>query len=84
MTTLSGRLPHLYENLRTLRGKISGGSRPVPKGALAYAGQEIRFDRWPDPRAPFVQLEEADRAETAVSEARRHLPSVDQRERRSG
>jgi hypothetical protein len=66
MTTLSGRLPHLYENLRTLRGTVSGGSRPVPKGGLVYGGQEIRFDRWPDPHTPFVQLEDADKAVNAL------------------
>jgi hypothetical protein len=66
LTALSGRLPHLYENLRTLRGKVSGGSRPVPKGGLAYAGQVIRFENWPDPGAPFVQLEEADKAVNAL------------------
>lgn len=66
LTALSDRLPHLYENLRTLRGKVSGGSRPVPKGGLAYAGQEIRFESWPDPRAAFVQLEDADKAVNAL------------------
>ena len=66
MTALSARLPRLYENLRTLRGKVSGGSRPVPKGGLAYARQEIRFESWPDPRAPFVQLEDADKAANAL------------------
>jgi len=66
MTTLSGRLPQLYENLRTLRGKVSGGSRPVPKGGLVYGGQEIRFESWPDPHAPFVQLEDADKAVNAL------------------
>jgi hypothetical protein len=66
MTTLNGRLPHLYESLRTLRGKVSGGSRPIPKGGLVYGGHEIRFERWPDPHAPFVQLEGADKAVNAL------------------
>lgn len=61
MTALSDRLPHLYEDLRTHRSKVSGRSRPVPRGGLVYAGQEIRFERWPDPQAPFVQLEDVDK-----------------------
>lgn len=66
MTILSGRLQHLYENLRTLRGRLSGGRRPVPRGGLVYGGQEMALDSWPDPHAPFVQLEDADRAVNAL------------------
>lgn len=61
MTALSDRLPHLYEDLRTHRSKVSGRSRPLPRGGLVYAGQEIHFERWPDPQAPFVQLEDVDK-----------------------
>lgn len=54
---LSGRLPHVYDELRTMRARVVGASRPVPTGALLYSGQEVRFDAWPDPAKPFVQLE---------------------------
>jgi len=33
----------------------------MARGGLVYAGQEIRFERWPDPHAPFVQLEDVDK-----------------------
>lgn len=62
LTTLSDRLPHVYENLRTLRGTVTGGSRPIPRGGLVYSGQEIRLARWPDPQTALVQLEGADEA----------------------
>ncbi|AWB89443.1 hypothetical protein [Homoserinimonas hongtaonis] len=57
MTSLSERLPHVYEELRSCRGVVTGASRPVPKGGLVFPGQEVRFDSWPDPLQPFVTLE---------------------------
>lgn len=57
MTPLSERLPHVYDELRTSRARVNGGRRPVPTGGLVYGGQEVRFDTWPDPGKPFVQLE---------------------------
>jgi hypothetical protein len=57
MTPLSERLPHVYDELRTKRGRVNGGRRLVPTGGLVYAGQEVRFETWPDPAKPFVQLE---------------------------
>lgn len=57
MTPLSERLPHVYDELRTKRARVNGGSRPVATGGLVYGGQEVRFDTWPDPAKPFVQLE---------------------------
>jgi hypothetical protein len=57
MTPLSERLPHVYDELRTKRARVNGGRRPVPTGGLVYGGQEVRFDNWPDPTKPFVQLE---------------------------
>jgi len=57
MTPLSERLPHVYDELRTRRARVNGGRRPVPTGGLVYGGQEVRFDTWPDPTKPFVQLE---------------------------
>jgi len=57
MTSLSERLPHVYEELRSCRGIVTGGSRPVPKGGLVFPGQEVRFESWPDPLQPFVRLE---------------------------
>lgn len=57
LTPLSERLPAVYDELRTLRAKVTGGRRPVPAGGLVYSGQQIRFESWPDPSKPFVQLE---------------------------
>lgn len=57
MTPLNERLPRLYDELRSKRGRVNGGRRPVPTGGLVYGGQEVRFETWPDPTKPFVQLE---------------------------
>jgi hypothetical protein len=57
LSRLSERLPRVYEELRTLRGKVVGGRRPVPTGGLVYGGQEVRFETWPNPATPFLQLE---------------------------
>lgn len=54
---LSERLPEAYDELRTMRARVTGARRPVPTGALIFGGQEVRFDMWPDPSKPFVQLE---------------------------
>jgi len=66
MTLLSERLPDVYDELRTLRGKVIGGRRPVPSGGLVYGGQEIRFESWPDPSKPFVQLERGTETVNAI------------------
>jgi len=57
LTPLSGRLPHVYDELRTLRARVTSARRPVPTSALVRGGQEVRFESWPDPSQPFVQLE---------------------------
>lgn len=57
LTPLSERLPDVYEELRTLRARVSGARRPVPTSALVRRGQEVHFDSWPDPSKPFVQVE---------------------------
>lgn len=57
LTPLSSRLPHVYEELRTMRARVVGSARPVPTGALVQGGQEVRFEAWPDPSKPFVRLE---------------------------
>ena len=59
MTPLSARLPELYDSLRTRRALVTGRERPVAHGALVYRGQNVQFDTWPDPSAPFVKLEGA-------------------------
>lgn len=57
MTPLSERLRHVYDEMRTKRARVNGGRRPIATGGLVYGGQEVRFDTWPDPAKPFVQLE---------------------------
>lgn len=57
MTSLSERLPAVYDELRTHRARVNGHQRAVPTRALIYPGQQISFDSWPDPTKPLVQLE---------------------------
>ena len=57
LTSLSERLPQVYDELRTLRARVTGARRPVPTSALIRGGQEVHFESWPDPSKPFVQLE---------------------------
>lgn len=66
MTPLSGRMPHVYDELRTKRARVNGARRPVPTGGLVYDGQEVRFENWPDPTKPFVQLERGSDAVNAL------------------
>jgi hypothetical protein len=57
-SSLRGRLPHLYDELRTLRARIAGGGGAVlARGRLTYPGQEVPLQSWPASDAPFVQLE---------------------------
>ena len=61
--SLSRRLPHIYDELRTLRAHVSGAEQAViARGRLTTSGQEVRLTRWPDPDEPFVQLEGGDAA----------------------
>ena len=57
LTSISERLPDVFEEMRTLRARVQGGSRAIPSGGLTDAGHEVRFQTWPDPAKPFVQLE---------------------------
>lgn len=57
LTAISERLPEVFEEMRTLRALVQGGSRAIASGGLANAGQEVRLQTWPDPAKPFVQLE---------------------------
>lgn len=57
LTSISERLPDVFEEMRTLRARVQGGSRIIASGGLTDAGQEVRFQTWPDPAKPFVQLE---------------------------
>lgn len=61
LSSLSRRLPHIYEELRTKRARIEGADQTViARGRLTTIGQEVRLTRWPDPDEPFVQLEDGD------------------------
>jgi hypothetical protein len=66
LTSLSERLPHVFEELRTLRPIATGRGRPLPQGSLVFPGQEVRFDSWPDPLLPFLQLEGGSSAVNAL------------------
>ena len=57
LTSISERLPEVFEEMRTLRAHVQGGSRVIASGGLTDAGQEVRLKSWPDPAKPFVQLE---------------------------
>jgi hypothetical protein len=58
LTSLQGRLPHLYDELRTSRARIAGlDGRPLATGRLVYPGQEVRLTSWPGRETPFIQLE---------------------------
>jgi hypothetical protein len=61
LSSLSRRLPHIYEELRTKRARVEGADQTViARGRLATIGQAVRLPRWPDPEEPFVQLEDGD------------------------
>lgn len=59
LSGLNHRLPHLYDELRTRRGRVEGADDTImARGRLATPGQEVRLTRWPSPDRPFVQLED--------------------------
>lgn len=61
LSSLSRRLPHIYEELRTKRARVEGADQTVlARGRLTTIGQEVRLTRWPDPHEPFVQLEDGE------------------------
>lgn len=57
LTPIGERLPEVFEEMRTLRAQVQGGSRVIASGGLTDAGREVRLQSWPDPGNPFVQLE---------------------------
>lgn len=58
LTSLHGRLPHVYDELRTSRARIDGfDGKMLATGRLTYSGQEVRLASWPRREAPFIQLE---------------------------
>ena len=58
LASLQGRLPHLYDELRTSRARIAGlDGRLLATGRLVYPGQEVRLTSWPRRETPFIQLE---------------------------
>lgn len=57
LTPISERAPEVYEEMRTLRAHVVGASRVIASGGLTDPGVEVRFQTWPDPEKPFVQLE---------------------------
>jgi hypothetical protein len=58
LSSLQGRLPHLYDELRTSRAQIAGlDGRLLATGRLVYPGQEVRLTSWPRSEVPFIQLE---------------------------
>lgn len=67
LSTLSGRLPHVYEELRTKRARVEGADQTmVARGRLTAAGQKIRLTRLPNPEVPFIQLENGEPAVNAL------------------
>lgn len=57
LTVLSERLPHAYAELARSRAEVAGVRKKLATGRLAHTGQEVRFDTWPNPDKPFIQLE---------------------------
>lgn len=60
LSVLRGRLPHLYDELRTSRVRVGGSSGTMlATGRLIYSGQEVQLKSLPDSGTPFLQLEKA-------------------------
>jgi hypothetical protein len=58
LSTLAERIPTIHEHLSRLRVRVAGSlSAPLAHGRLLFPGQRIRLDEWPDPQAPFLQIE---------------------------
>ena len=57
LTVLSSRLPHVYDELGRCRAAVNGVRKKLATGRLVHGGQEVRFESWPDPARPFIQLE---------------------------
>ncbi|MFF5219512.1 hypothetical protein [Micromonospora sp. NPDC000442] len=60
LSSLHGRLPHVYDQLRSSRARIAGvDGKMLATGRLVYPGQEVRLTSWPRRETPFIQLERA-------------------------
>lgn len=57
LTVLSTRLPHVYDELARRRAEVNGVRKKLATGRLVHSGQEVRFESWPDPAKPLIQLE---------------------------
>lgn len=58
LSALHGRLPHVYDELRTSQARVAGAEGAMlARGRLLFSGQEVRLTSWPRPDTPFVQLE---------------------------
>lgn len=67
LSSLSRRLPHVYEELRAKRARVEGADKTVLAGGrLTTLGQEVRLTRWPNPEVPFIQLEDGEIAVNAL------------------
>lgn len=63
LRSLSRRLPHVFEELRTKRARVEGADQTMlAPGRLTSLGQEVRLTRWPTLSIPFVQIEDGDPA----------------------
>jgi hypothetical protein len=58
LAALSERLDHVYDELADRRAEVNGVRKKLATGRLVHAGQEVRFETWPDPAKPFIQLED--------------------------
>jgi hypothetical protein len=67
LSSLSMRLPHIYDEIRTKRALIEGADQTVlARGRLTTLGQEVRLARWPDADVPFLRLEGGDDRSNAI------------------
>lgn len=67
LSSLSGRLTHVYDELRIRRAWVEGAKDTVlARGRLATPGQEVRLTRWPKPDASFLELEDGSSSVNAL------------------
>ncbi|NMM24051.1 MAG: hypothetical protein HHJ11_11220 [Phycicoccus sp.] len=57
LTVLSGRLPHVFDELEHCRASVSGVPKKLARGRLVHGGQEVQFQSWPDTAKPFIEIE---------------------------
>ncbi|MEV4736206.1 MULTISPECIES: hypothetical protein [unclassified Microbacterium] len=59
LRSLSRRLTHVYDELRTRRARVAGAEDIVlARGRLVTPGQQVRLTHWPDPETSFIELED--------------------------